>query len=647
VGEQVKVRAEKLDEHRMLQMLQHLPYFAVMIDRQRRFVWVNRLDPTLTMDQVLGVRVDDYLHPEARAVALEAIERAFTTGDIIRYEAQAYGEGNVESWYGTTIVPLPLNDVGEERALLLSTDVTERHLAEAALRDSERRFRLLTESSPDFVVIVDDELRVTYINRVPNPDGQLVREQLIGMTVAQMTPPAYVEFAEATIRRVLETGEPGVYETSGGLDDRDQYYAVRVLRLSSDGRKPEALVVVTNVTAQREAEAERAQLQAQLQQAQKLESIGQLAGGVAHDLNNILFVIQNHLEFAREAIREGGSVEAEFDAIAAVTARAEAMTRSLLTIGRRQRREAKIFDLRQLVREGAGLWRRAIPESITLEVEIPEQPIVVRADATQVEQILLNLCLNARDAIASTDAGTGRIHVALARCDMAPAHRTGAHGPRPAGRWLSVEIRDTGTGMDEVTMARAFEPFFTTKPVGKGTGLGLSMVHSLVTQNEGRIEVASEVGRGTTFTVYLPEVDERGEPLDRPSPTTLPRARGSGTILVAEDDAGVRTLVARILARAGYTVIEAEDGQRAVDLYTQRHHDIDLVLLDAVMPALRGRDTYEHLVRLRPDVKVLFCTGYAADALPDSFIASRGLTVLTKPYLPETLLDAIHQLLSQ
>ncbi len=635
VGEQVKVRAEKLDEHRMLQMLQHLPYFAVMIDRQRRFVWVNRIDPTLTMDQVIGVRLDVYLHPEALAIACDAIERAFTTGDIIRYEARAYGEGNVESWYGTTVVPLPPNDAGEERALLLSTDVTERHLAEAALRDSERRFRLLTESSPDFVAIVDDELQIKYINRVPNPDGEFPREQLIGMTMAQVTPPAYVDVAEATIRRVLETGEPGGYETSGGLDDRDQYYVVRVLRLSSD----EVLVVVTDATARREAEAERAQLQAQLQHAQKLESIGQLAGGVAHDLNNILFVIQNSLEFAREAIREGRSVEAEFDAIAAVTARAEAMTRSLLTIGRRQRREAKIFDLRQLIREGAGLWRRAIPESITLEVETPEQPVVVRADATQLEQVLLNLCINARDAIASTDAGTGRIHVSLARCDVAPATRT--------GRWLSVEIRDTGTGMDEVTMARAFEPFFTTKPVGKGTGLGLSMVHSLVTQNEGRIEVASEVGRGTTFTVYLPEVDERGEPLDRPAPSTLPRARGSGTILVAEDDAGVRILVARILAGAGYTVIEAEDGQRAVDLYTQRLHDIDLVLLDAVMPTLRGRETYEHLVRLRPDVKVLFCTGYAADALPDSFIASRGLTVLTKPYLPETLLEAIHQLLSQ
>lgn len=621
-------RPGQLDARSMLQMLECLPYFAVVLDRRRRFVWVNRLDPTLAPEQVIGHGAEEFLHPSSVEISIEAIERAFETGEVVNYEIRGYADGVTESWYECMAIPLPPDEHGELRAMVLSIDATKRHVAEQALRASERRFRLLTETSPDVITIVDRNMRIIYLNREPRSEVAASREQMLGRSVADFMHPEFVARAEASIRKALETGERSSYEVLG-INGRT--YSCRALRLSDTD--PNALVLATDITEQRQAEAQQARFEAQLQQAQKLESIGALAGGVAHDFNNILFVIQSHLEFARQALAAGDDPQVEFEAIDTAVGRAAELTRSLLTIGRRQPRTLEVFDLRELAERSTKLLQRIIPESIRVELRVEDQPMTVRADPNAIEQVLLNLCINARDAIE----GTGTIELHLSRTQRGPAGEP--------GRWLKLSVRDTGRGMDQATLARAFEPFFTTKPLGKGSGLGLSMVHSLVTQNEGRIGLDSAPGEGTTVSVYLTEVDELGRALDEAPARVQPQIGGGETILVAEDDAAVRELVVRILRGAGYRVIEAEDGQRAVELFAEQPDAIDLVLLDAVMPALGGKDAYELIAKQRPDVAVLFASGYSADTLPQSFLDAHGLRVLSKPYRSDALLEAVRQAL--
>jgi PAS domain S-box-containing protein len=613
----------------MRQMLEHLPFFAIMVDRNRRLVWVNRLDPTLTPEQVLDHRVDEFIHPEWLPLAIETIERAFTRGEIGHYEARAYGEGQVNTWYGTTVVPLPPNERGDERALLLSNDVTKQHLAEEALQASEQRFRLLTEASPDLIAIVDHEQRVLYMNRDPPVETGLRVTDVLGKTIRELTYPDFAELAESTVSRVLHTGEPGRYEARGARDQR--HYVCRVIRISPPNESPRALITTTDVTAQRRADAEREVLAAQLQQSQKLEAIGQLAGGVAHDFNNLLLVIQNHVEFAERAVAEGGDPRPELAAIMTAAERAQEVTRGLLTIGRRQPRKAQVFDLSDLAVSSMKLWRRMIPESIDVDLDLMGEPAFINADQTQIEQVLMNLCLNARDAIT----GTGSIQVSVTRRGLDDEIEPG---------WITLIVSDTGTGMAPATLAHAFEPFFTTKPPGKGSGLGLSMVHSLTTQNGGRLSIESAWGKGTRVGVCFPEVSKNKS--EAPPEPNRVVARRTGTILVTEDDALVRQIVVRVLQQGGYHVIEACNGQEAVDIFTEHQSHIDLVILDAVMPGMGGKEAYERIIQLQPNAKVLFSSGYSAEVLPESFLQAHGIVVLSKPYRPVTLLTAVERALN-
>jgi PAS domain S-box-containing protein len=626
----MSVAPEEVDETRMRQMLEHLPHFAVVIDRERRFRWVNRVDPTLTLDQIIGVRADDFVHPSSLGVLREAVTRAFDTGTRTTYVIRGYGDGEMATWYAATVVPLPKNAAGEERALVLTNDVTEHHADQEALLESERRFRSLTEASPDLIFIVDHDLRVSYVNRELPADVGIARSEVAGMRAAALVRADLREAAEATLRRVLETGEPATVEIVGMLDRRT--YVCRVIRLQGEGSTAQALITATDVTSQRAAEAERDELETRLQRAQKIETIGQLAGGIAHDFNNLLFVVSTHLEFVRDMIASGEDPHEELDAIAQATRRARDLTRRLLAIGRRQRHEPRNFDLAGFLREGLTLVRSVIPESTEIHTEIGPEPLFVRADPGQIEQVLINLCLNARDAVEHGGAitiGAGR--------RKAPVGET--------GEWIAFRVCDTGHGMDEATLSRALEPFFTTRSQGKGTGLGLSVVHGIVSQNEGVLEIESEVAKGTRVVVSLREVVPEGTRATAESAAVRAPARGGETILVAEDEPVVRRAVVRILTRAGYRVLEAEHGQHAVEIFAEQKDGIDLVLLDAIMPVLGGRAAYDQLVRLQPDVKVIFCSGYAAETLPRAFLDAHGLLLLAKPYQPAALLGAIRRAL--
>jgi len=361
----------------------------------------------------------------------------------------------------------------------------------------------------------------------------------------------------------------------------------------------------------------------QLRQAQKMEAVGRLAGGIAHDFNNLLTVITSYGDLLLEDLAPDDSRRDDVDQIRKAAEGAAALTRQLLAFSRQQVLEPKVVDLRAVLAGTEKLLRRLIGADVHLAMPLAPDLGAVKADPGQLEQIIINLAVNARDAMP----GGGRLTIEAANMVVEA---------RP-GRYVMLAVSDTGIGMDEQTKARVFEPFFTTKETGKGTGLGLATVYGIVKQAGGFITVDSEPGRGTTFKVYLPRVDEPVAPaIARPAPAE-PR-RGTETVLVAEDAPSVRLVTRQVLERYGYTVLEAPTGDIALRLAAKHHGPIHLLLTDVVMPGLSGRQLAGQLSLLRSEMKVLYVSGYADTVEP-------GAAYLQKPFAPEALARRVRDVL--
>jgi two-component system cell cycle sensor histidine kinase/response regulator CckA len=625
------IREEPLNDARLRQIVAHLPFYAAVIDREHHYLWANQIDKTLDLAGVIGQTNESFVHPSCKAVAHAAIERAFESRRVTYYEALAYGEGEMETWFGVRVVPLPPDESGLERALLLSTDVTLRRKAEAALRASEARFRLLTESSPDYVSVLDHERRCEYLNRDPGPNVR--REDLLGKQIDGYIRADEREHVVQAIQRVLDTGCAASFEL--GWHTSEQAYVGRVLPLPPVDGQPRALMVSTDVSAQRAAEQERRALEARLAHAQKMESVGQLAGGVAHDFNNMMMIMGLHLEAARE-LAQTGELDAamrELDQIEIAAKRAADLTRQLLAFARRQPHQPRAVLASDIATNALRLLRRVIPASIKLRTQIRAPQAWLMADAGLIEQVIMNLCVNARDALED-QAGTITIQLGQRWVNEAE------HG-LAAGAYVTIAVSDTGPGIAPEVLPRIFEPFFTTKAPGKGSGLGLSMVHGIVTQHSGFVTVDSRLGHGATFTVFLPEVTAavaaEGVPVGLAKPPE--RAR----ILIAEDEPMVRRLIGNLLRRAGHSVVEAENGAQALRVVQTTSEPFDLLILDAVMPEMGGKECYERIHALRPELPAIFSSGYSGDMLPSGFLREHGLLLIAKPYDGKTLLDAVEQ----
>jgi PAS domain S-box-containing protein len=393
----------------------------------------------------------------------------------------------------------------------------------------------------------------------------------------------------------------------------------------ASGRPVRILGIVLDIT-------ERRQLGEQLRQSQKMEAIGQLAGGVAHDFNNILTVIHGHasLLLVDEAITKNAARSAQ--QIAQAAERAAGLTRQLLTFSRRQVMQPRRLDLNAVVSNMTMMLGRILGEDIALQLNYWPEPAFIKADASMMEQVLLNLVVNARDAMPK--GGQLAIKITTSKAD--PNYRT-YHSESRAEDFVCLNVTDTGSGIDPETLRRIFEPFFTTKEVGKGTGLGLATVYGIVNQHQGWIEVDSEVGKGSTFRVFLPTAKE-ALPADEED-TPRPEARGGDeTILVVEDEIAVRELVCSVLGGRGYNILQAETGVKALEVWQSNKKKIDLLLTDLVMPDhLNGRELAEKLRADKPSLKVIFTSGYSADVVGKDFVLQRGLHYLQKPYDPQKL----------
>jgi two-component system cell cycle sensor histidine kinase/response regulator CckA len=384
---------------------------------------------------------------------------------------------------------------------------------------------------------------------------------------------------------------------------------------------------------------ERRMLEDQFRQSQKMEAVGRLAGGIAHDFNNLLMVVSGYTEVLLDQLPAGHPLQTKAQAIRQASDRATALTRQLLAFSRKQHLELKVIDLNAIVTDMERLLRPLIGEDIEVSTSLAPTTGCTRADAGQLEQVIMNLVVNAKDAMPN--GGKLSIRTAAVTLDESyrPENTFIKHGP-----YVMLSVSDTGHGMDRDTQARVFEPFFTTKEKGKGTGLGLSTVYGIIKQTGGYVFVQSEPGRGSVFTIYFPRVDEPIEALN-PNPATLASTGGSETILLVEDEESVRQLIRETLESRGYRILEAENGQAALALAASHPDPIHLVVTDVVMPGLSGHEFIQQLLPARPDAKILYLSGYAEDAVSSPINPGDLKAFLQKPFTLQNLTRKVREVL--
>jgi len=517
--------------------------------------------------------------------------------------------------------------------LTLAHDVTERQRAERELRETNDTLQTLIQASPLAIVTTDMNGNVSEWNVA----AERMFGHFAGDVLGRPIPVIPVEQLEDDLRRLSVSGEHAFtgYESRCARKDGtlvDVYVSTAVLR--GIGGVLGTVWVMADVT-------ERKMMEEQLRQAQKMDAVGQLAGGVAHDFNNLLTVITSYGQFLLNALPEQDPRRLDAHQITQAAARAASLTRQLLAFSRRQLLQPQILDLNDVIGDMERLLRRVISEDIALVTQFESAIGAVKADRGQIEQVVMNLVVNGRDAMPN--GGVLAISTRVVHLDAAYARRHAGVNP---GKHVVFSVRDTGVGMDAATQQRIFEPFFTTKVKGKGTGLGLSTVYGIVRQSGGHIEVRSSPGRGTTFDIILPQISAT-VPAKAEHSIGAAMPRGSETVLIVEDEDAVRHIVRRVLEGQGYLILEARDGNEALRICAQRGESVDLVLSDVIMPGMGGRELSRTLAATHPTLPILFMSGYNEEGELTGDGAELATSVLAKPFTSETLARHVREALDR
>lgn len=508
----------------------------------------------------------------------------------------------------------------------------ERNRAENSVRQWEKRFEDLFEDSKDILFTMDLEGKVISVNKAAEEVMGWPRSEALQKNIKGLVAPEHAALCNEVMRRI-GNGEPLQHFEIAMLrkDGHKVLLEVSARLIRSNGKKDCVQGIARDVT-------ERRQLENMVRQSQKLEAIGRLSGGLAHDFNNLLCVINGHTELLTEALQPGDPAIRSVTQIRKAADSAAALTRQLLAFSRRQVFHPQVVDLNTIVTETERLLARLIDEHIEFYNALDPALGRVMVDPVQVEQVIINLVLNARDAMPKG----GKLTIETSNFDLEENHQSKI-SQIPAGKYVLLALTDTGCGMDEETQSRIFEPFYTTKEMGKGTGLGLATVYGIVKQSGGFIWVYSEEGRGTTFKVYLPRV---ASPLTEPRPGRhIEISKGTETILVVEDAEPLRALTKEFLSASGYTVLEAANGDEAIRIAQSHAGTIDLLLTDVVMPRMGGKPLVEQMAQIRPSTRVLYMSGYPNDGIVQAGVLANGVALLEKPFTREILSRRVRQVL--
>ena len=574
------------------------------------------------------------VHPDDRSAVEAALDSALRSGERRSMEYRiVLPDGSVKWVQGEVDVTIG-PDGSPVRLMGTVHDTTARKLAEKAIRESEERFRALIENAHDVIYVIDETGTLTYAAPSVIPVMGYDPEDVIGRSAMEFIHPEDLPIVGPRLQNRLR--EPGVGE----------YIEFRLRHADGSWRDVEVVATnpgpdspITGAVANIRDVTDRKKLEEHLRQSTKLESLGTLAGGVAHDFNNILTGILGYSDMLLTDGAVGADATADLRSVRSLAERAAGLTRQLLMFSRQQAMERVSLDVNGLVEDLARMLRRIIGEDMEAKLDLASDLEAVRADPSHVEQILMNLAVNARDAMPR--GGTLTIETANVELDEAYAE---THPDVVPGRYVMVSVSDTGSGMDAATIARAFEPFFTTKEVGQGTGLGLAMVYGIVRQHEGGIELESEPGRGTTFRIYLPAAGEQAGP-ETPSTEAPTRAEGSEVVLVVDDEDTIGALVSRALTARGYTVHVARDPVDAQRRFEELAGEVDLLVTDVVMPRGTGPELHTRLAAEDPSLKVLYMSGYTEHAVIDDHLLAEDTPFLQKPFSPGTLALKVRQAL--
>jgi len=629
-----RMRSEKsLREYE--RVVEGLIDMIVVVDRDYRYVIANRSFLNyrgLEREQVIGHRVDEVLEKETfESVVKEKMDECFA-GKLVQYELKYDSPGLDQRALFASYFPIA-GSTGVDRIACVLRDITEHKQAEERLRKSEDRFSKAFRRSPLAITIsTEGDGRYLDANESFLRMTGYTLEDVVSHTASEMEFWALPSLRTDLLRQLREGGSV----TDCRMQFRTSTAETREAELSWEkievAGQPCLLAFMRDIT-------ETQRLEAQFLQAQKMEAVGRLAGGVAHDFNNMLSVIIGYSDLAVDLVAPESSVMRYLVQIKQASERAALLTRQLLAFSRRQIVFPRILDLNNIVNNLATMLLRMVGDSISVSFH-PTTPLgSIKADACQIEQLLMNLVVNARDAMPR--GGTIIIETAHAQLDE---HYVSEHAGSHAGRQVVLAISDNGCGMDESIKSKIFEPFFTTKGIGQGTGLGLSTVYGIVTQSNASICVDSQVGIGTTFKIYFPRIAEKAQQLVQ-SLEADDVISGSETILLVEDDDSVRQVTASLLTSAGYRVIEASNAEKAVEIVTARGPGIDLLLTDLIMFGQSGFDLFEQAKVIRPGLRSLFMSGYTGDlvALRGGSISERAF--LSKPFTRISLLKKVHSVL--
>lgn len=622
------------EKNKLQSMIDAMEYGLTIQDLDYNIIYQNEVLRNIFGDR-LGEKCYQVYEGKDKICDGCPVEMAYKDGKSHTSERRVkIPSGEIAFWENTAN---PIRDTRGKivSCLEITRNITQRKIAEKALQESEQNYRSLFEESKDVVYISTPEGKFLNINPAGvELFGYSSKEEILQIDITRdiYANPGDREYFQQILAK---QGYAKDYEVVFKRKDGEQLIVVLTTTAvhGENGNTIAYRGIMKDIT-------ERKRLEQQLLQAQKMEAIGQLAGGVAHDFNNILTAIIGYGSLLKIETSEDDLLRSYVTQILNSAERAANLTKALLAFSRRQIIRPKPVNLNEIITVLEELLSRLIGEDIELSTALIDKDLTVMADSIQLEQVLMNLVTNARDAMP--DGGSLTISTELVELDK---EFIKAHGFGMPGMYALISVEDTGQGMDEKTKERIFEPFFTTKEAGKGTGLGLAMVYGIIKQHNGYINVCSEPDKGTTFKIYLPLIKSKGEEVKL---ADLPIIKGGiETILVAEDDVQVRGLTKEVLEGFGYKVMEATDGDEATKIFNENKDKIQLLFLDVIMPKKNGKEVYDEIKKVRPDIKAIFTSGYSGDIIHKKGILEEGLDFITKPISPEELLRKVREVLDR